>query len=164
MTPHDELTSAEDDYCLAEPGNVYAVYLPSGGAPDLDLGESSATFEIRWFNPRAGGSLQIGTIASVTGPGKVAIGQPLEDTDKDWVALVERVKPRRLLSGANPPVAPGDNPAVAHCPMVAPAGIRKMPIAKLAAVLYNTRSSKSRVTTIPIQVLPFGDDIHGTDC
>jgi len=96
MDPHDELTSAQDDYCLADPGNVYAVYLPSGGAPQLDLGESTATFEIRWFNPRTGGRMQIGTISSVAGPGKVAIGQPLEDTDKDWVALVERAKPRRI--------------------------------------------------------------------
>jgi hypothetical protein len=97
MAPHDELTPAEDDYCLADPGNIYAVYLPAGGAPELDLGESTAMFEIRWFNPRLGGPLQIGTISSVTGPGKVALGQPREDTDKDWVARVERVKPRQII-------------------------------------------------------------------
>ncbi len=102
MGLHDELVSAEDGYCLADPGEVYAVYLPSGGATDLDLGESTATFQIRWFNPRLGGSMQNGTIVSVTGPGKVALGQPLEDTDKDWVALVELVKPRRLLPTAGP--------------------------------------------------------------
>jgi hypothetical protein len=98
MTPRDELTTAQDDHCLADPGNVYAVYLPAGGAPELDLGDSSATFEIQWFNPRRGGSLQIGTILSVAGPGKTLIGQPREDTDKDWVALVERAKPRRPSS------------------------------------------------------------------
>lgn len=100
MMPHDELTTAEDDYCLADPGKVYAVYLPAGGSPELDLGESTATFEIRWFDPRHGGPMQIGTIASVAGPGKTAIGQPQEDTDKDWVALVERAKPRQILPAA----------------------------------------------------------------
>ena len=96
MAPHDELTTAQDDWCLAEPGNVYAIYLPKGGAPQLDLGESTASFEVQWFNPRRGGSLQTGTISLVTGPGKAFIGQPLVDTDRDWVALVERVRPRRL--------------------------------------------------------------------
>jgi len=73
------------------------VYLPAGGTPELDLGETSATFQIRWFNPRTGGELLKGSVASVTGPGKAVIGQPLEDTDKDWVALVEQIKPRQLI-------------------------------------------------------------------
>ena len=57
MSHHDELTSAEDDYCLADPGSVYAVYLPSGGVTDLDLGTSTDPFTIRWFNPRQGGPI-----------------------------------------------------------------------------------------------------------
>ncbi len=90
MSHHDELTSAEDDYCLAEPGTVYAIYLPSGGSTDLDLGNSTDNFRIRWLNPREGGPLQMGTLALTTGPGIVNIGQPAVDTDKDWVALVVR--------------------------------------------------------------------------
>jgi len=95
MNPHDELTSAPDDYCLAKPGSSYAVYLTNGGTTDLDLGESAEAFRIRWFNPREGGPLRIGTVALVTGPGVVEIGQPWRDTDKDWVALVERAAPKR---------------------------------------------------------------------
>ncbi|MCX5643202.1 MAG: DUF5060 domain-containing protein [Phycisphaerae bacterium] len=90
MEYHDELTFTRGDYCLAYPGRVYAIYLPSGGTTDLDLGKTTATFQIRWFNPREGGPLQMGTLASTTGPGKVNLGQPQRDTDKDWVALVER--------------------------------------------------------------------------
>jgi hypothetical protein len=89
MSHHDELTSAPNDYCFARPGQVYAIYLPFGGTTDLDVGGTTATFQIRWFNPREGGLLHPGTLASATGPGKVNIGQPLEDTDKDWVALIE---------------------------------------------------------------------------
>jgi hypothetical protein len=55
MSHHDELTSAPDDYCFAYPGQVYAIYLPAGGTTGLDLGNATATFLIRWFNPRAGG-------------------------------------------------------------------------------------------------------------
>ena len=98
MHHHDELTSAEDDYCFADPGSVYAIFLPSGGTTDLDLGASTEPYRIRWYNPREGGSLRIGTVALVTGPGAVSIGQPWHDTDKDWVALVERSSPRRLTS------------------------------------------------------------------
>ena len=89
MQHHDELTSAPDDYCFADPGRVYAIYLPRGGTTDLDLGKTTATFQIRWFNPREGGPLQRGTLASTTGPGIVNIGQPQRNTDKDWAALVE---------------------------------------------------------------------------
>jgi hypothetical protein len=92
MSHRDDLTSAPDDYCFAYPGRVYAVYLPFGGTTDLDVGRTAATFQIRWFNPREGGPLQTGTLASTTGPGKVNLGQPLQNTDKDWVALVERVE------------------------------------------------------------------------
>ncbi|MBN2131110.1 MAG: DUF5060 domain-containing protein [Sedimentisphaerales bacterium] len=91
MKHHDELTSAEDDYCFANPGSVYAVYLPYGGTTDLDVGAETGTFRVRWFNPREGGPLQTGTLVSTSGPGLVDIGQPARDTDKDWVALIERI-------------------------------------------------------------------------
>jgi hypothetical protein len=93
MSRHDELTSAEDDYCLADPGNIYAIYLPWGGITELDVGATSGTFRIRWFNPRRGGPLQTGALETASGPGKIRIGQPTRDTDKDWVALVERITP-----------------------------------------------------------------------
>jgi hypothetical protein len=91
MNHHDELTSAPDAYCLADPSVAYAIYLPAGGTTNLDVGSTTATFRIRWFNPRTGGPMQAGTITSTTGPGIVRIGQPAADTDKDWLALVERV-------------------------------------------------------------------------
>lgn len=90
MTHHDELTSAENDYCLADPGTAYVIYLPAGGTTDLDVGSSTATFRVRWFNPRTGGPLQVGTLTSTMGPGIIRIGQPAADTDKDWVALIDR--------------------------------------------------------------------------
>jgi len=89
MAYHDELTSVNDDYCFAEPGRTYTIYLPNGGTTNLDLGDNSATFTIQWYNPRTGGKLQNGTVAEITAPGSVAIGQPPDETDKDWVALIK---------------------------------------------------------------------------
>ncbi len=89
MAHNDELTSAKDDYCFAEPGRIYAIYLPAGGTTNLDLGNNSGTFFIQWYNPRTGGKLQKGTVAEITGPGPVAIGNPPDETDKDWAALIK---------------------------------------------------------------------------
>jgi hypothetical protein len=89
MSHHDELTSAKDDYCFAEPGQIYTVYLPSGGTTHLDVGSNSATFTIHWYNPRSGGPLRRGSVVEVKGPGSVAIGHPPQQTDKDWVALIQ---------------------------------------------------------------------------
>jgi hypothetical protein len=91
MSHHDELTSAPDDYCLADPGHIYAIYLPSGGTTDLELGPPAQTYRIRWFNPRLGGPMETGTLSTATGPGKINVGQPLRDTDKDWLAIIDRV-------------------------------------------------------------------------
>jgi hypothetical protein len=90
MSHHDALTSAKNDYCFAKPGQVYAVYLPQGGTTHLDLGDGTATYSVRWYNPRLGGPLRLGSVRQVTGPGSVAIGHPPQDTDQDWVALIEK--------------------------------------------------------------------------
>ena len=89
MKQADELTSDPDDYCLALPREVYAVYLPAGGTADLDLGTAAAAFTVAWYNPREGGPLQAGSVAEVKGPGKVSLGRPPADPSKDWVVLVK---------------------------------------------------------------------------
>jgi len=94
MSHHDELTSAKDDYCFALPGQIYAIYLPASGTTNLNLADSSGTFGVRWYNPRAGGPLQMGSVGEVTGPGSAAIGHPPQDPDKDWVALIRSKPPK----------------------------------------------------------------------
>jgi len=88
MRPADALTSDPDDYCLAKPGEVYAVYLPDGGTTALDLGRSTGPFTVAWYNPRTGGNLVPGSVRTITGPGKQSIGDPPGDRDGDWVALI----------------------------------------------------------------------------
>ena len=88
MDHHDELTAAGDDYCFAQPGKVYVIYLPKGGTTKLDLGQSAGTFSVKWYNPRGGGPLQSGSLKSVRAPGMVSVGRPPIDPKKDWVILV----------------------------------------------------------------------------
>lgn len=86
MKCDDALTSTTSDYCLAKEGEVYAIYLKSGGTTNLDLTGYSGNFTVQWYNPRAGGTLiDDGT---VTGGGNVQIGPPPSNTSSDWVALV----------------------------------------------------------------------------
>jgi hypothetical protein len=77
-------------YCLARPGEIYVVYLPEGGSTELDLGTSSETFRVQWFNPREGGPLQTGTVTEIQGAGQVSLGQPPNGPDEDWVVLIRR--------------------------------------------------------------------------
>jgi hypothetical protein len=56
----------------------------------MDLSTEKGTFEIRWYNPRAGGALLQGTVHSVEGGGIRAIGQPPADRESDWVALIKK--------------------------------------------------------------------------
>jgi hypothetical protein len=89
MRHNDGLTSSREDYCLADPGRSYLVYLPTGGKTEIDLGGSQERFTVAWFNPRAGGNLQSAGV--IRGPGWVTVGAPPAEETKDWVLLVRQV-------------------------------------------------------------------------
>ncbi|MEM9325560.1 MAG: DUF5060 domain-containing protein [Bacteroidota bacterium] len=82
------LTASNSDYVLANPGQVYVVYLPNGGSTTLNLSGQSGQYSVRWFDPRNGGALQEGTISSLTASGSPSIGSPPSSTNQDWVALI----------------------------------------------------------------------------
>ncbi len=88
MTHRDDLTSAPDDFCLAKEGEVYAIYLPQGGGTDLTL--PGGAYAVRWYDPRQGGGLVEGTVATVTGPGNRSVGEAPKDQKQDWVVLVRK--------------------------------------------------------------------------
>ena len=90
MQQADELTSTQNDYCFAKPGQIYAVYLPTGGTTKLNLGNNSTSFVVKWYDPRNGGQLQNGSIETITDPGNVSLGTPPNHPDSDWVVLVKK--------------------------------------------------------------------------
>lgn len=90
MEPADELTADEHSYCLAKKEELYVVLLPMDiETTSIDLGDTGIEYLIKWYNPRDGGELQTGSIKSVNGKGKVQIGLPPTDKEKDWVALIQ---------------------------------------------------------------------------
>jgi len=90
MTPDDTLVNNPNGWCLAQPGQVYAIYLRTGGTTKLDLGTGGATYTVRWYDPRLGGALQSGTVTSVSGAGLQSLGSPPHSPTQDWAVLVER--------------------------------------------------------------------------
>ncbi len=114
MTGDDARTADGDDYCFLKEGEVYVVYLKRGGSTALDLGDAVGPFDVRWYDPRAGGplqtgsvrsvaggvevglvhdtsdSLQTGSVRSVAGGGPRDLGRPPSAPDEDWVVLVRR--------------------------------------------------------------------------
>ena len=90
MTSADGLTPDTTDYVFAQPGAVYAVYLPTGGEATLDLSDGEGAFAVQWFDPRNGGALQTGDVTDVQAGPDVALGRPPSEPDQDWVALVRR--------------------------------------------------------------------------
>jgi hypothetical protein len=79
--PHDELVS-DGAYCLAEPGKLYAIYLPHGGktTAKLDTGRYSAA----WFNPRTG---EKKALPEAEGPKWTS---PTAPDNGDWALLLKK--------------------------------------------------------------------------
>lgn len=75
-------------YCLAQEKSFYLIYLPVVSDAALDLSAAEGAFSVRWFNPREGGALKIGSIKTVQGGGQIRLGMPPSDQQKDWVILV----------------------------------------------------------------------------
>ncbi|QNF33977.1 DUF5060 domain-containing protein [Adhaeribacter swui] len=91
MLNADNLTAVTNDYCLALPGKIYAIYLPQGGTTTLDLGTNSGNYLVQWYNPQTGGALQNGTVPQITGSGINSIGFPPKNDTQDWVCLVNQI-------------------------------------------------------------------------
>ncbi|MEW4487083.1 DUF5060 domain-containing protein [Thalassoglobus sp. JC818] len=95
MTTQNSLVGVPDEdnskYCFAKNSETYLVYLANGGTSDLDLSQADGKYSVEWFNPRAGGKLQSGSVASVSGGASVKLGTPPADADQDWLVVVRKV-------------------------------------------------------------------------
>jgi hypothetical protein len=82
MGPFDGVS--EPAVALAEAGQVYVVYLPSGGQVSVDLGSANGPLKVEWFDPRTG---QAGTPFEAAGGNTRQFQAP--DTN-DWVLHLRR--------------------------------------------------------------------------
>lgn len=84
MAPHNELIAAVRAYCVANPGNAYACYLPRDGTIALETSSDPGQATVTWYDPRTG------KLAGAEGSFKVG-AKGLECTapsEEDWVLLV----------------------------------------------------------------------------
>ncbi|MDA0195941.1 MAG: DUF5060 domain-containing protein [Bacteroidetes bacterium] len=94
--PLDQMNAANalvnnDAFCLAKNDEVYVIYIPLGtGNISLDLKNASGIFSVKWYNPRSGGDLQMGSVSQVEGGKTVDIGMPPSETILDWVVLIKK--------------------------------------------------------------------------
>jgi len=79
--PHDELVTP-GDFCLAESGQLYAVYLPMSGRVTVHL--EAGRYQASWFNPRGGE-----TLALPPADGPQWTSPPAPDAG-DWALLLRR--------------------------------------------------------------------------
>jgi len=79
--PHDELVD-NGAYCLAKPGETYAVYLPKGGKVTIRL--EPGTYDAVWFSALSGESIAIG---GANGPSWTSPDSPDRN---DWALLLRR--------------------------------------------------------------------------
>jgi hypothetical protein len=71
MTPQGSLSSS--GYALANPGQEYLIYIPSGGSVNVNLSGNSNTFSVEWLNTGSGAITSGGTASA---GGRVALGAP----------------------------------------------------------------------------------------
>ena len=81
MHPLAEIS--ETGVALAQPNNVYVIYLPQGGSAKVNLHTTTGLFEGHWFNPRNGRSSERFNVVAATGRQFDA-----PDTN-DWVLLLK---------------------------------------------------------------------------
>lgn len=115
------LTGLSGTYCFGLSGKVYVGYLPTNSASTLNLSGHPGQFTVRWFDPRAGGALQTGSVPEVTGGAPANLGNPPPTSTHDWVVLVK-------LSDTSAPVvsitAPADGASLpANIPVRITSGI-----------------------------------------
>ncbi len=86
--PHDELVD-NGNQCLADPGKLYAIYLPHAGKVTVQLAPGS--YRAQWFNANTGQRIPLP--ADATGPAWTS-PEPPDDSgwrsQHDWALLLER--------------------------------------------------------------------------
>jgi Putative collagen-binding domain of a collagenase len=81
------------DYVLSSvDGTELIVYKRNGNGKStgINMKGLSGTYSVRWYNPREGGPLELGTVTSIVGgdDSLVSYGNAPGSIDKDWVVLL----------------------------------------------------------------------------
>lgn len=83
MQPRNDLVTGGLAFCLAKPGQVYAIYLPAGERVIITL-PNNEEFILEWWNPANGKNGRFQNVTQVKG-GKVRLDPPGKG---DWAARI----------------------------------------------------------------------------
>lgn len=89
MTSHDELVNTKGAFCLAKPGDIYIVYIPAAEKNTTIKLVGDKSYAVKWFNPREGGELLVGSVKTISGNAIRNFGNPPADPEKDWVVVIQ---------------------------------------------------------------------------
>lgn len=100
---NDNTRVSNGNWCLVERsmGKAIVVYLRNGGTANIDLtglganpgtNPSSTSVSVNWYDPRNGGSLQSGSVASLQLGYTQSLGDAPNSSSKDWVVLLRCTK------------------------------------------------------------------------
>ncbi len=81
--PHDELVN-NGNYCLAKPGEIYAVYLPHGGGVTVQM--EPGEYVAAWWNPATGEKTAL-PLVNVTAS---SWSSPVATEGNDWALLLKK--------------------------------------------------------------------------
>jgi len=81
--PHDELVSSGNE-CLAQPGKLYAVYLPNAGSVTVQLAPGS--YRASWWEAATGRRVPLSKVVAGAEPWH----SPSAPGPGDWALLLQR--------------------------------------------------------------------------
>lgn len=90
MSDCDSRLNTNSAFCLEKAGETILLYFKDARNASIDLGNSGASYQVQWFDPRTGGALQTGSRSSVSGPGRVNLGSAPSASSQDWAVLLRR--------------------------------------------------------------------------
>ena len=90
------LPATSTDWLLSLPnGNHHVIYRKVGNAAGATLtGLVAGAYDVKWYNPRTGGPLQSGSIASLSlsnGSQTLSYGTPPDTATLDWVVNIRKI-------------------------------------------------------------------------
>lgn len=88
MQPDDGLVAGQENWCFAQPGFRYVVYLPRGGEAEVKL--PAGDWRLGWFNPRTGSTSRERIRVAPGKNGFASLGRPSEKAAEDWALLIEK--------------------------------------------------------------------------
>ena len=83
MEPCEGVVSGRGSHCFGKHGEVYAIYLPTGGSIDVNLPRGGSKYNVSWFDPRSGG---VHVLGKVSGGDQRSFSAP---DAQDWVLLLQ---------------------------------------------------------------------------